>query len=260
MQADALLAARLWRGLTLGVAVPVSLWQSGSQPSLYGPQSGPLDGATAIGDIALALKYVFLAERQEKLGLAVLMPVTVPVGDPNLYMGRPGATVMPTVVASTALGPWRVAANVGVRAQRTQTLFNLVDGPALRVAVGASLNASVAHDSWLGKWVPDGWWLDATLVHETPLKNAYKNGADERLEATLAVGWPLGEDLYGSIGSGFGLWPGFGVPGYRPFFSIRYAPQDKTPDVAPHQPVALPAAASPGDAVAPAAAITPAAP
>ena len=239
LQADAMLAARLWRGLTLAVAVPVSLWQSGSQPSLYGPQAGPLDSSTAIGDIAVAAKYVVFAERQHKMGLALTLPVTIPVGDPGLYMGRPGLTATPTAVASTALGPWRVAANVGVRAQGTQALFNLVDGPALRMAVAASLNASVAQDSWLGKWVPDGWWLDATLVHETPLKNAYQNGANERLEATVAIGWPLGEDLYGSLGSGFGLWPGFGVPAYRPFFSIRYAPQDKTPEPVVHQPAAM---------------------
>ncbi len=251
LQADATLAARLWNGLTLGVAVPVSLWQTGTLPSLYGPQSGPLDGATAIGDIAVALKYVIFAERQQKMGLAVVLPVTIPVGDPNLYMGRPGVTVTPTAVASTALGPWRVATNVGVRAQGTQTLFNLTDGPALRIALAASLNASVAQDSWLGSWVPDGWWLDATLVHETPLQNAYQNGSNERLEATLAIGWPLGEDLYGSIGSGFGLWPGFGVPGYRPFLGIRYAPQDKTPAPKEHKPVALPADVTLPDAQTP---------
>ncbi len=251
-QADGMLATRLWQGLTLGVTVPVSIWQTGSQPSLYGPQSGPLDTATAIGDIAVALKYVVFAERQQKMGLALVVPVTIPVGDPNLYMGRPGMTATPTAVASTALGPWRVAANFGVRAQGTQTLFNLTDGPAMRFALAASLNAAVAQDSWLGKWVPDGWWLDASLVHETPLKNAYQNGADEKLEATLAVGWPLGEDLYGSLGSGFGLWPGFGVPAYRPFLAIRYAPHDKTPDPQEHKPVALPSIVTSADAVEPA--------
>ena len=261
LQADAALAVRLWQGLTLGVAVPVSLWQAGSQPSLYGPQSGALDSATAIGDIAGTLKYVFLPERQHAVGLAAVLPVTIPVGDPKLYLGRPGVTVTPTAVLSTALGPWRVAGNVGVRAQGTQTLFNLTDGPALRVSVAASLNASVANDSWLGKWVPDGWWLDATLVHETPLKNAYQNGANEKVEATLAIGWPLGEDLYGSLGSGFGLWPGWGVPAYRPFLAIRYAPHEKTPDLKVHEPAALAPDLTPTDGVAaPPAAITPAAP
>ncbi len=265
LQADASLAARLFAGLTVGVSVPVSIWQTGTLPSLYGPQSGPLDSSTAIGDIAVALKYVFFAERQQRMGLALVVPVTIPVGDPNLYMGRPFPTATPTAVASTALGPWRVAANLGVRGQSTQTLFNLTDGPALRIAVAASLNAAVAQDSWLGQWVPDGWWLDATLVHETPLTDAYRNGANERLEASLAVGWPLGDDLYGSLGSGFGLWPGFGVPAYRPFLAIRYAPHEK-PVASPHLPVALPLdvtlpdAQTPSDALAPPLAVTPATP
>ena len=237
LQADAVLAARVWDDISLGVAVPVSLWQQGTLPSLYGPQSGPLDGATAIGDLVVAAKYVVLAERQYKLGVAGVVPVTVPLGDPNLYMGRPFVTVTPTAVVSTALGPWRITGNVGVRAQQTQSLFNLTDGPAVRMGAAASLNASVAQDSWVGKWVPDGWWLDASLVHETPLRTAFANATNERMEATLAVGWPLGDDLYGSLGSGFGIWPGFGVPAYRPFFSIRYAPQDKEKPPPPPKPV-----------------------
>ena len=226
LQADLGAAWRVWRNLTLGAYLPLALYQTGSRPSLYGPMSGPIRN-TAVGDLMLAAKWVLMPDRAGGWGVAAMLPLTLPTGSPEDYTGRPGATVMPTAMTSAQFGPWRVAMNAGVRIQAEQQAFNVTDGPALRLGAAGSLNPSVVRGNWKHWWRPEGWWLDASLTYETPLTSPLQHGPNERLEAGLALNLELGSDFYLSAGSTFGLWPGFGVPAFRPMVSIRYVEQPR---------------------------------
>lgn len=214
-------AWRVWKDLTLGAYLPVALAQDGSLPSRYGPLSGPLQ-SSSVGDLVLAAKWVFRADRVGAWGFAAVLPVSLPTGEPLAYAGRPGPTFTPTAIGSTQIGPWRLAVNAGVRIQSEHTAFNVTDGPALRVGVAGSLNPTVIRGNWKHRWRPEGMWIDASLTHETPLLRPLSNRNEERLEAGLAVNLEIANDFFLMAGSTFGLWPGFGVPAYRPMVMLRY--------------------------------------
>jgi hypothetical protein len=228
LEADVGLAWRVWQDLTLGAYVPLDLYQSGSRPSLVGPVSGPIRHA-GVGDIVLAAKWVLVPDKAGGWGYAVTLPVSLPTGSPEDYTGRPTVTVSPTAIASAQFGPWRFAANLGVRIQGERQAFNVTDGTALRTGVAASLNPSVVRGNWKHRWRPEGWWLDASLTHETALGSPFQHAGNERLEAGLALNVELGADVYLTAGSTFGLWPGFGVPAFRPMLLVRYVEQPRIP-------------------------------
>ncbi|MSP91230.1 MAG: hypothetical protein EXR79_05445 [Myxococcales bacterium] len=222
LQGDVGASVRLLGSLTLAAHVPVGVLQEGSLPSLHGPQSGPVR-AWGVGDAVLTPKYVLAVDDGAGWGFGVTCPVSLPTGDPRAYLGRPAPAVAPTAIASTALGPWRIAANVGVRLQGTTTSFNVTDGPVFRWAVAGSLNPSIARRSWSARWAPQGWWLDAALAHESPLRAPFQVAADQRAEASFAVTTPIGEDFFLTLGSGIGVWPGWGTPAFRPMAVLRWA-------------------------------------
>ena len=221
-QADIGVAMRVYDHLTLGLSLPANVYQVGTQPSLYGPSSGALASDMGIGDLNIAAKYVFLPDKLGTWGAAALLRMTLPTGDPAAYLGRPGVTLAPSALASGSFGPWRLAMAVGLRLQSETTLFGNHDGSVLRWSVAGSLNPLIARQGWGKPWNPDVFWIDASLAHETPLTAPFSNARDERMEAALAVNWVLGEDLYASVGTSVGIWPGWGVPALRPFFSVRY--------------------------------------
>ncbi|MSP93072.1 MAG: hypothetical protein EXR79_14935 [Myxococcales bacterium] len=226
LQGDVGASVRIYSGLTLAAHLPIGAFQEGSLPSLHGPQSGPV-GAWAVGDAVLTPKFVIAADDADKWGFGLTCPVSLPTGDPVAYLGRPGPTFAPTLVASALYGPWRVAVNAGVRLQPTTTSFNVTDGPVFRWAAAGSLNPTLAQRSWSSRWAPQGWWLDASIEHESPLQAPFRVAMDQRVEATLAFTTPIGEDFFMTFGSGFGLWPGWGVPAYRPMAMLRYAEQPR---------------------------------
>jgi len=156
--------------------------------------------------------------------LAAVLPVSLPTGNDRAYLGRGLPTATPTAVTSAHYGPFRVAVNLGVRIQDEGRAFAIRDGTALRTGVAGSFNPSILGGNWKTPWAPEGYWFDAALTHETPLTAPFQHADNERLEAALALNWSLGEGFIGTVGSGFGLWPGFGVPAVRPMLTVRYAP------------------------------------
>lgn len=227
LQMDAGLAMRIFDHLTLGVVVPVSLWQVAQRPSLFGPDSGSLPADPAIADIAVGAKYVFQPDRVGDWGYAAMLWATIPAGDPVQYLGRPGPTVQPTAIVSGQWGPWRFAMTAGARFQATRSMFNVDDGPAFRWSVAGSLNPTVVRGNWKNPWVPEGAWMDLGVTHETPLLKPFGDRNDEKLEAAFSLNFPIDDGIYLTAGTTVGVWPGAGVPAVRPFAVVKYGPPDR---------------------------------
>ena len=56
---------------------------------------------SSLGDIVLTGKWVWRLDRVRHWGLAALLPLTLPTGNPNAYAGRPGPTATPTIATVT---------------------------------------------------------------------------------------------------------------------------------------------------------------
>jgi hypothetical protein len=220
VQADVGLSLRLVDNLTIAAWLPMNLTQKGTLPS-RDLGAGELQGGFGLGDLALTAKYVFVPEAPGRWGWAATTTVTAPTGDPTRYLGRPGVTVAPTAVVSGVFGIWRFAANMGPRLQESAKLFNLTDGPVWRSALAVTVAPAATEREG---WQPSGIWLDASLHHETPLTEPFSRRYNERLEGGVGLSWQLDNRLVATMGTGVGLWPGHGVPAWRPFLTVRYLP------------------------------------
>ena len=155
-----------------------------------------------------------------------LLPLTLPTGNPNAYAGRPGPTATPTVAASSQFGPWRLAANAGVRLQPETRTFGIRDPSAFRFGVAGSLNVAILHGDWRRWWRPERWWLDGTLVYELPANpGLWRYTFQHRIEAGVAVNLELDNEWFLFAGTTVGLTPGFGVPAVRPMVGVRWGEQ-----------------------------------
>ncbi|MBM4341898.1 MAG: hypothetical protein FJ100_00775 [Deltaproteobacteria bacterium] len=227
LQMDVGLSMRMFDHVTLGVVVPVSLWQVAERPSLFGRDSGKLPSDPAIADIAVGAKYVFRPDRIGDWGYAAMLWATIPAGDPVQYLGRPGPTVQPTAIVSGQWGPWRLAMTAGARIQATRSMFKVDDGPAFRWSVAGSLNPTVVRGNWKNPWMPEGAWMDLGITHETPLLKPFGDRNDEKLEAAFSLNFPIDDGIYLTAGTTVGVWPGAGVPAVRPFGMVKYGPPDR---------------------------------
>ena len=213
---------RVWQQLSVAARFDVALFQNGNKPPRYGSGAGPVDDLAA-GDPTLSLKYVFHPEVEGHVGYAFTLPISLPFGNDQAYMGRSSLAVDPTLVASLRRGPWRLAANLGTRLQSTQVTYNLEDGPVLHVDVAMSrLGIASALDQ-------PRWWLDVALSWQTPLDGPFRDMYLERLEGQVSVRLPMGFGMHVLFGTGVGLWPGFGVPLVRPFMALRYTEPASAP-------------------------------
>ena len=209
-------AFRPWRDLTVSAWLPLALNQRGSW--LFEPErSLP---RTALGDVTLRLKWVMRAPAAGKMGWAVLLDATAPTGTAESYLTAPGVTVSPGVAAGWRLATWRVLANAHLRLQGSRETGELTEGVSLVMQGGVSRPFG-------GAAVPA--LFEAMLRWQTSVVAPFAAKYGDQLEGTVAVSWALERDIQLQVGSGFGVWPGVGVPAIRPFVSLRYAPAAPPP-------------------------------
>lgn len=230
-------AMRLWKNLTVIGFIPMAAFQNGSNPPLYGEGRGPLK-TSAMGDAVVALKYVFAAEKPEKLGYGLLLPISFPTATPNSYMGKESVAIEPTAVASMASGHWRWAANLGVSLHEARQTYYLKQGSSAVASVGASYNSDAASGG-LSRY-----WFDTQVRYSAPIHggDSFKDIAQHNLELIAALRIPMGRGLFLNVGSGFGLLPGVGVPAVRPFAHLQYraGESDKGPPKPLFDPLGVP--------------------
>ncbi len=108
------------RSGSLTVDLPVTLFADGTMPGSLGAAETSPVATAGLGDLRIVPKYTPLHSEDGALGLALVLPVTVPTGDPASLTGEMGATVSPALVAELSNGEvrrqeytWRLAMTGG---------------------------------------------------------------------------------------------------------------------------------------------------
>lgn len=208
----------IWRQrLSVGIGVPLSVWQNGDRLQLTGAANGgagtgaaagdveaPLQ-TTALGDIRLRAK-ARLTSLESAASLAMLLEVTIPAGGQHDFIATSSMTVAPRLLGSFRRG-WLVGAlNLGLRFLPQRFLY------------GTALHNQFEWGAALGFVLPVrrvGVALYSEAAGQLNLVSpGYESGTEFR--AALRLGWFRGAVDLGAAG-GFGAL----APQWRAFLLLR---------------------------------------
>lgn len=183
----------------LGAVLPVAFGRDtqGFGALAAAPSSG-------VGDLRLVPKVAL----PEVAGfrLAAALPITLPTGGRDGFLGAGSVTVTPTGIAERDLGRLRLAGNLGLAIRPEREVGDLTVGPAIVLGAAAELPLVVSGERLAAL---------ASLGGEVGLLDS--GYAARPFEATGGVRWegPHGLDVTGGLG--VGLVDGYGAPGVRVF-------------------------------------------
>jgi hypothetical protein len=202
----------LWRQrLSIGVGIPLAVWQAGDRLQKTGGADGDAVGAgeplqlIALGDIRVRAK-MRLTSLEAPIGVAALFEVTAPGGGQHDFVATSSVTVAPRLITSFRFR-WLVgAANLAVRFMPERTLYQTQRHHAFEW--GAALGAILpVRRIGLGLYTEASGQLNLTGP-------AFEHGAEIR--GALRIGWFQGTVDFGG-GAGFGPF----TPGWRGFVILR---------------------------------------
>jgi outer membrane protein OmpA-like peptidoglycan-associated protein len=195
---------------------------------LFAPQTGDADpSAGGIGDLRIVPKVRFLDDR-ESVGLAIAAELRAPTHAGDFAGGSRIPVVWPKLILDHRFWGtgFRIGVNAGVLIREITTFANIEAASEFTYAAAMGYRFGGPDGiAELGVEFNGGVGLAATDREEVPLEGTlyFKIDPDEE--------WQL------SGGPGLGLLPGFGVPTFRFFFGVRYAPtsHDKDGDGIPDE-------------------------
>ncbi|XXF76449.1 OmpA family protein [Myxococcaceae bacterium GXIMD 01537] len=199
----------LYERVELGLVLPLTIQSSDAAPQVHSSFAQGVS-ATGVGDLRVVPKVNLL--NKESLALAVSVPVVLPSGGSDEFLGGSGVAVQPRLLAEFGKG-FRVAANIGVNFRREQELRNLHTGNELAFGLGAELPFTVRE-------VPLS--AEATLVGAMGFKE--QDEEERPLELLAALKYRGANGLSVHLGAGPGLTRGYGSPGVRVLGGLTYSP------------------------------------
>jgi uncharacterized repeat protein (TIGR01451 family) len=197
--------------LEVGLVVPATLSQSGDVAPMVGAPLASWSPSGGFGDPRLVPRVRLLDVAG--LGVALVLPVSFPVGSIENYTGWDAVTFTPTAaVEYGGLPGLRVAGNVGVAIRPSRSLGDLTVGSALGYGVAGIYDFTIARQPFAAM---------VTLTGEVGISGS---GELDPLELVAALRWnaPLGFNV--TAGGGPGLSSGYGTPNYRFVASVGFAP------------------------------------
>ena len=203
-----------WSSLT--VDLPVTLFQDGVTPSTLGASGGPtaITGG-GLGDLRVIPKLTALHSEDGPVGLAVILPVGIPTGDPATLTGEQGVSVSPQVVLELSDGTvrrqeyrWRVAFTGGYRVREA--------GRVRDVRVGSAATWGIAGGIAPGEIIE----IMAEIHGEVG------GSRFSQLPAEGLVGLKLLPTEWTALhlGGGSAILPGIGAPDYRVVAGLSVVP------------------------------------
>ncbi len=102
---DLMFGMGIIKNLELGLAVPLSLYSSGTNPT-----DGKDFSKFSIGDLRLGLKYVF---KIKNLGMGAVLNVTFPTGDTESFNTADKVTFFPELLVDYQINQLLLAFNIG---------------------------------------------------------------------------------------------------------------------------------------------------
>lgn len=209
----------------LGLALPLVLAQSGegSADASVGAFSG-----FAIADMRVTPKFRLLdSARTGGLGVALLAPIWLPIGDQDTYNSDGALRVEPRVAADWTSDVITVALNVGVQIRPQREVLNYTSGTALRYGLGAEapifdpLSVIASYQGSVG--LSQG-------RNPRDLGEAAANSKARPMELLGGLQVALPASLVAQAGAGIGLTSSVGSPDFRVFASIGYTPRGADSD------------------------------
>ena len=216
---DLVAGLALWNRVELGLALPVALAQGSDDLSIIGRDPGSTAG-TAIGDLRITLKGRLVTAGPVTLALA--LPVSVPTGSREDFMGEGEVTFTPKAVLGIDTSRVDVGVNVGYRLRGRQTFtYSAAQGPVeVDDEVVLSLGLRVALWKERIDFIADGF-----------MGLSVKDLDKEELPAEVLGGlrFRLVRGLTANVGAGPGLTRGVGTPIFRAFAGLGYVYDPEPP-------------------------------
>ncbi len=212
LTAEIMAAVGLFGFMEIGLAVPVVAYQNGE-----GADPGGHLQTAGIGDPRLEAKASFLRLKGLELGVGVI--ATAPAGhyasSGKDLLGSPLPTVEPRALASYAIGPATVAANVGFLVRKRATMGSYEERDALTWDVGAAFDVRNFSE-------PGGIRVAADVYGEAGIN--FDSLAETPMEALVGAKYRTQSDWILEIGAGPGIGPGVGTPAFRVLLGAAWDP------------------------------------
>ena len=187
----------------LALDMPVHLVVAGDGLAAWGTT---VSGAAA-GDLRVIPKVRFMDPDKKGFGLGLALPLTLPSGNQDKYVGLQTVSFAPTLLLTGHVGKVRIGGNVGYRIAGSSEFSDLVAGNAFlfRAAVGVQAHQAVE--------------IGAELFGDVH-SQARNNPVEWLAGVTIHPIEPLGF----SVAGGTGIGPGFSAPAGRVIFGVGYTP------------------------------------
>ena len=234
---DLVAGLALWNRVELGLALPVALTQGSDDLSIIGREPGTHSGG-GVGDLRITIKGRLATAGPITLALA--MPVSVPTGDQDNFLGEGGVTFTPKAVVSLNTSRVDVGINAGYRLRGSQTFkFSEAQG-AVEVDDEVVLSLGVRVALWKKR-------ID--LIADGFMGLSVKELDKEELPAEVMGGlrFHLPHGLVANLGAGPGLSRGVGTPIFRAFAGLGYVYDPGPPPPPPARPAPPPPPPKDGD-------------
>jgi len=224
-------AAIGFRYVDFGLTVPVSL---AIVQKTDGPVAGypNYDRRTNLGDIRFAIKGRILDPEKLPVGLAMILPFSMPTGNAAIFNGMWNWTFNPMVVVETRPGRFHAALNMGPYLTGYESNIYLDRDDQIVAQTGPEWRMAL----WAGYRVADPVDVHGELLMAFGMggqASATRNPVEWRLGARIYPISALSIDL----GLGSGMSPGIGAPAFRFLFGASFTPtvakdsdKDRVPD------------------------------
>jgi OOP family OmpA-OmpF porin len=206
--------------LTMGLAIPVTFYQTGTLLDKTSNENLGLASA-ALGDIRVVPKVTLLRETKYGISLALVVPISLPSGDERAFLGGNAVTGAPTVALSRHFFSDRllVAGNLGFWLRKAASYQDLDTSHELFYHLGASFRF-VNH-----------WLVMGEASGASKLTDLFTNKPQEvSLEWLLGLRYQGPKDLNFTLGGAVGTLAGWGTPNFRVFLGLMWAPRSHDRD------------------------------
>lgn len=192
--------------IDLAFDLPVALVNNGTSLAASASTNAGL------GDLRITSRIRLLNRESGPLGLAVVLPLTLPTGSPDDYLGEDGLTFNPQVALAGDAGAMGWGMSLGYK---LRPLINQYYEP-----VGASLQLDDEVTYGLATSIA---LMDTLrLGMELEGRLGFQGAIDRPLEARFGGKFRSEGGLYGFGGAGLGLIGGYGAPTWRVFAGVGY--------------------------------------
>jgi outer membrane protein OmpA-like peptidoglycan-associated protein len=173
-----------------------------------------VEAGFALGDIRLMPKARLygLQDGEDGFGVALAVPMNLPTGDNEKFVGGDQFTLNPKLVLEAKVAIFRLAVNGGVRVRpETKAIDSLELGNEVTYGAGIGLTA-----------VPSTLEFLAEVWGAAPLEDINDDSRSAPLEALLGLRVFTPPGIVLNAAGGLGIIPDYGSPVYRVLFGIGY--------------------------------------